>query len=101
MQNKIYVGNLAYTVTDDELRTTFSQFGDIESANVISDRYTGRSKGFGFVTFGTDAAAQESLTLDGQDLGGRNMKVNIAREKTEGGDKRRSGGGAGGAGGRW
>jgi RNA recognition motif-containing protein len=98
MGKKIYVGNLPYTATDDTLRGLFSEFGTIESAQVIMDRYSGRSKGFGFVEMASDAEAAEAISkLNGKDVEGRALTVNEARpmEKREGG---RSGGGGGGGG---
>ena len=80
-QNKIYVGNLTYETTEDSLRQAFTQFGGIEDLVLIKDRDTGRSKGFGFITFDSQKAAEGSLKMDGQQLDGRAIKVNIAKEK--------------------
>jgi len=101
--NKIYVGNLPYEVTEEDLESTFGQFGGIESVALIIDRQTGRSKGFGFITFNEQKSAQDSLALDGTDLKGRNLRVNIATEKPKGrgGDDRGGRSGGGGGGGRW
>ncbi|MBT3349035.1 RNA-binding protein [bacterium] len=102
MNNKLYVGNLAYGVRDDDLRQFFSQAGEITSATVIMERDTGRSKGFGFVEFADEAAAQEGIKLgDGVDLMGRDMKVNVARPKEDRPPRGDFGGGGGGGGGRW
>ena len=90
-QNKIYVGSLSYDVTADELESFFGQYGDIEEAKLIIDRETGRSKGFAFITFANQKAAQASLAADGTELQGRRIRVNIARD-----DNRRRGGGGGG-----
>jgi RNA recognition motif-containing protein len=80
----IYVGNLAYGVTEDELRSTFEQFGAVERASVITDRMTGRSKGFGFVEMGNEAEARAAITkLNETDLKGRNIVVNEARPQTD------------------
>lgn len=79
MQKKLYIGNLSYTTTDKELEELFSQFGEIESAVVISDRVTGRSKGFGFIEYKDEASAEKALSLDGHDLGGREIRVSEAR----------------------
>ncbi|MEW6357894.1 MAG: RNA-binding protein [Planctomycetota bacterium] len=80
--NNIYVGGLSYQTTEAELRQLFEQFGEVASAKVITDRDTGRSKGFGFVEMATQAAAEEAIKqLDGKDLGGRNIVVNQARPK--------------------
>ena len=78
----IYVGNLAYSVTEDELRQAFSQFGDVTRANVITDKYSGQSKGFGFVEMSDKAAAEEAISaLNGTDLNGRSIKVNEAKPR--------------------
>jgi len=90
---KLYVGNLAYSVNDSTLRALFEPFGNIESARVISDRDTGSSKGFGFVEM-PDADGQKAMgALNGQDHGGRALKVNEARPQ-----EARTGGGGGGGG---
>ena len=78
----IYVGNLPYSMTDEELGELFSQFGQFTSAKVIMDRDTGRSKGFGFVEMSDEAAAEEAIkALDGSSVSGRNIKVNEARPR--------------------
>lgn len=92
-QSKVYVGNLSYNTTEDQLRDFFSQYGTIEDVKLIIDFNTGRSKGFGFVTYGSAQDCENALAANSVDLDGRKLKVNIARE-----DNRRSGG-AGGAGG--
>ena len=98
MGRKLYVGNLGYGVTDSELTKLFEPHGTVESAQVIMDRDTGRSKGFGFVEMKTDQEAQAAIAaLNGQDAGGRALTVNEARPKTEGG--RGGSGGRGGYGG--
>ena len=80
----IYVGNLSYHMTDDQLRDTFAEFGAVNSARIIMDRDTGRSKGFGFVEMEDDAQAQEAISkLDGQEVEGRALKVNVARPREE------------------
>ncbi len=90
---RIYVGNLPYSATDDSLRQAFEQHGSIVSANVIMDRDTGRSRGFGFVDFSSDDDGRSAITaLDGTDMDGRALRVNEAHE-------RRGGGGGGGGGG--
>ncbi|MGJ3495636.1 RNA recognition motif-containing protein (plasmid) [Piscirickettsia salmonis] len=76
---KLYVGNLTYSVEDRDLVEMFSKYGEVISAKVITDRDTGRSKGFAFVEFETQEQAQAALELDGQDSGGRNLKVNMAK----------------------
>ncbi|MFH1151392.1 MAG: RNA-binding protein [Actinomycetota bacterium] len=81
---KIYAGNLSYDTSDEDLRAAFAQFGTVDSADVISDRSTGRSKGFGFVEMSDPAEAKAAIDgLNGKDLGGRSMNVNEARPKTD------------------
>jgi len=95
MGNKLYVGNLAYSVRDESLQGAFSQFGTVTSAKVMMDRETGRSKGFGFVEMGSDAEAQAAINgMNGQPLEGRPIVVNEARPRED-----RPGGGGGGFGG--
>ena len=97
MGKKLYVGNLAYSIGDGELQEIFAAHGSVQSAQVIMDRDTGRSKGFGFVEMGTDQEAQAAIAaLHGKEVQGRSLTVNEARPKEEGG--RRSGGGGGGGG---
>ena len=94
---KLYVGNLPYTTSEDDLRNLFSQYGTVESVAVITDRETGRSKGFGFVEFGDDNEARNAISaLSGQDYNGRALTVNEARPKTGGGGGGRGGYGGGG-----
>ena len=82
---KLYVGNLPYNTTEDDLRNLFSQYGSVDSVAVITDRETGRSKGFGFVEFGNDSEARNAIqALSGQEYGGRALTVNEARPKTGG-----------------
>ena len=102
MGNKLYVGNLAYSVRDDSLHQAFSQFGSVTSAKVMMDRDTGRSKGFGFVEMESDADAQSAINgLNGQPLAGRSIVVNVARPREERPSGFRSPyGGSGGGGGR-
>ncbi len=81
---KIYAGNLSYNVSDEDLRAAFAQFGAVETADVIMDRATGRSKGFGFVEMGDAAEAKAAIDgLNGKDLDGRNLNVNEARPRTD------------------
>jgi RNA recognition motif-containing protein len=101
MGRKLYVGNLPYSATESDLTAKFAEFGQVESAKIISDRDTGRSKGFGFIEMGSDSEAQAAIDkLNGADYDGRPMKVNEAKPQ-----ERRSGGGGGGRGGyggnRW
>lgn len=99
MGKKLYVGNLSYNVTDSDLEQMFAQHGTVQSAQVIMDRDTGRSKGFGFVEMGSENEAKAAITaLNGVEKDGRALTVNEARPKTEGGG--RGGGGGGGGGGR-
>ena len=101
MGKKLYVGNLTYSVTDSELQDMFAAFGSVKSAQVIMDRETGRSKGFGFVEMGSDEEAQAAITaLHGKEVEGRTLTVNEARPKESGGGGRSGGGGYGGGGGR-
>ena len=94
----IYVGNLPYSVTDDQLNTMFSEYGSVDSARIIMDRDTGRAKGFGFVEMGNDTEAGAAIAaLNGQDCEGRALTVNEARPRAERGS--RGGGGGGGYGG--
>jgi RNA recognition motif-containing protein len=80
MNNRLYVGNLAYSMRDESLIQQFSQFGSVTSAKVMMERETGRSKGFGFVEMGSDTEAQEAINgLNGRSVEGRAMTVNIAR----------------------
>jgi cold-inducible RNA-binding protein len=109
MGNKLYVGNLPYTVRDEDLQQAFSAYGSVNSAKVMMERETGRSKGFGFVEMGSDAEAQAAVEgMNGQSLGGRSLVVNEARPmearppRTGGGGfggGRSGGGGFGGGGG--
>ena len=86
----IYVGNLSYKVSDQELQEVFEEFGEVMSAKVIKDRETGRSKGFGFVEMGNDAEAQAAIDeLDGSEINGRIVKVNKARPKQPAGSQQR------------
>jgi len=103
----IYIGNLSREVTEDELRQSFEAFGQVTSVNVIKDRYSGESRGFGFVEMSTKSEAQAAINgLNGTSLGERTLSVSEARPRTEGGGGRRpfggggfGGGGRGGAGG--
>ena len=100
MGRKLYVGNLSYDVTDSALGQMCAAFGTVESAQVIMDRDSGRSKGFGFVEMKTDQEAQAAIAaLNGQEVDGRALTVNEARPKPEGGGGGRGRGGYGGGGG--
>jgi cold-inducible RNA-binding protein len=105
---KLYVGNLPYNTSSSDLEQMFSPYGQVQSAQVIEDRETGRSKGFGFVEMGSDKDAQAAITaLNGQDHGGRPLTVNEAKPREDrgggggGGYGRGGGGGGGGRGGRY
>ena len=108
MGTKIFVGGLAWETTDQSLKAAFETCGRITEAKVISDRETGRSRGFGFVTFEDEAACQNAIsTMDGTTLDGRQLRVNEAENKPRrdggggGGGGGHRGGGGGGGGGRW
>jgi len=99
MNKKLYVGGLPYAVTEDKLQEIFSAHGTVDSARVITDRFTGRSRGFGFVEMSNEEEAQKAIdSLNGTDLDGRSLTVNEARPQ----DNRGGGSGGGGGGGdRW
>jgi hypothetical protein len=100
MGNKLYVGNLPYSVRDSDLEQAFGQFGTVTSAKVMMERDTGRSKGFGFVEMGSDADAQAAINgMNGQPLGGRSVVVNEARPMEARPPRSGGGGGYGGGGG--
>jgi cold-inducible RNA-binding protein len=100
MAQKLYVGNLPFNTTEDDLRNLFAQYGEVTSVKVISDRDTGRPRGFAFVEM--ENADEAIKALDGQEFEGRNLKVNVAREREagQGGGPRGPQGGGGGGGGR-
>lgn len=111
MSKKLYVGGLPYEVNDEKLQSLAAPFGEVVSAKVIMDKFTGQSKGFGFVEFANNEDADKAITaLDGSELGGRSLKVNEARPMEPrsgggrpgggGGFRDRNGGGGGGRGGR-
>ena len=78
----IYVGNLSYTVTEDDLKAAFSEFGEVDSVNIIKDKFSGRSKGFGFVEMPNNSEADKAIeALNGTELKGRNLKVNQAKPR--------------------
>lgn len=84
MTTNIYVGNLSYDTTEDTLRTLFGEYGEVESVRVITDRYSGRSKGFGFVEIATEEAAQEAIAaLNGKSVDGREIRVDKAKPRTD------------------
>ena len=91
MGKKVYVGNMSYETSQSDLETMFGAHGTVESAQIINDRDTGRSKGFGFIEMSSDTEAQAAIgALDGQDCGGRALKVNEAKPRTSGGGGNRS-----------
>ena len=93
MSNKVFVGGLSWNTNDDTLSQAFSDFGQVTEAKVITDRETGRSRGFGFVTYDSSDSVQNAISgMDGQQLDGRSIKVNEAQDRPRGGD---------GGGGRW
>jgi RNA recognition motif-containing protein len=95
----IYVGNLSYEITEEDLRLAFEPFGQVESAAIIKDKYSGQSKGFGFIEMPSKAEAQSAIEgLNGKELKGRTLNVNEARPRTE--SRRGTGGRGGGRGGR-
>lgn len=108
METKLYVGNLSYNTNEADLQALFEQAGTVKSAQIIKDRDSGRSKGFGFVEMGSQEEAEKAISmLNGKEVDGRALTVNIARPREErgpGGDDRRGrggyGGGSGGSGGR-
>jgi RNA recognition motif-containing protein len=94
----IYVGNLSFDVTEEELRQTFEAYGQVESATIVKDKFSGQSRGFGFVEMPTKAEAMSAISgVNGKDLSGRTLNVNEARPRS---DNRRGQGGGGGGGGR-
>ena len=95
MAKKLYVGNLPFTTSEEELTNVFSAHGSVTRVQIVNDRETGRSRGFGFVEMDDDAISGAIQALDGQEMGGRALRVNEAQ------DRPRGGGGGGGGGGRW
>ena len=93
MSKRIYVGNLSYQTTENDLADLFGQLGEVSSANIITDRDTGRSKGFGFVEMGSDDADKAIAQLNGSELDGRTLTVNEARPREDRGGNRGGGGG--------
>ena len=82
MSKKLYVGNLPFSATEDEVRTLFGECGQVDSVELLMDRNTGRPRGFGFVQMDESAASKAISKLDGQDMGGRALRVNEAKERT-------------------
>ncbi len=81
-QNKLYVGNLAFSATQSDVEAAFSAYGELDEVRLITDRDTGRSRGFAFVTFATQQDAESALEMNGKSIDGRNLIVKIAKEKT-------------------
>ncbi len=102
MNNKLFVGNLSFNTTENELQDAFSAYGTVTETNLMMDRMTNRPRGFGFVTMSSDAEAQKAMeAMNGKDMGGRALTVNVARPREErpaggGGGRREFGGGGGG-----
>ncbi len=96
-QNKLFVGNLAFSATQADVEALFSDYGELNEVRLITDRDSGQSRGFAFVTFAAQKDAESALEMDGKSVNGRNLVVNIAKEKTKG----RSGRGGGGGGRRY
>ncbi|KAF5193435.1 Glycine-rich rna-binding protein 2 protein [Thalictrum thalictroides] len=100
MSTKLFVGGLSFGTDDQQLKEAFSSFGDVTEARVITDRDSGRSRGFGFVSYNDEESANSALSaMDGQDVGGRNIRVSIANDRPRGGGYGGGGGGYGGGGG--
>ena len=109
MSNKLYVGNLSFNTTENDLQDAFAPFGTVTEANLMMDRMTGRARGFGFVTMSTAEEAQKAIeAMNGKDVDGRALTVNLARPREDrpagggggGGGRGYGGGGGGGGGGR-
>jgi cold-inducible RNA-binding protein len=80
-QNRIYVGNMPFTYSETDLETTFAEYGDIEQINLITDRLTGQSRGFAFITFARQASAETALAMNGTEVKGRKIQVSMAKDK--------------------
>ena len=95
MSNKVFVGNLSYTADPADLEEAFREFGNIQDVKIVRDRASGKSRGFGFITFSSDEEAKQALTMDGKEVQGRKIRVNEARDKQgqgeRGGDRDRQG----------
>jgi len=85
MGTKVYVGNLSYSLTEEKLKELFSEYGEVSEVVIVKDKYSGRSKGFGFITFNEDESAKKAISeLNGKEVDGRELKVNEARPREEG-----------------
>jgi cold-inducible RNA-binding protein len=87
MSNKIFVGNLSYSATDADLRAAFEEFGNIQDVKIVKDRESGRSRGFGFITYSSSDEAKKALAMNGQDMDGRKLRVNEALDKEQSRDR--------------
>lgn len=102
MAKKLYIGGLSYSTSEDALRDAFAQAGNVASASIITDKMSGRSRGFGFIEMSTDEEAQSAISMwNGKELDGRTLTVNEARPLAPRGDRGDRGGNRGGGGGRW
>ena len=102
MSNRLFVGNLAFHVTEDLLKQHLAPSGDVQSVDIVLDRMSGRSRGFAFVEMATPEAMQKAISdLDGKDLAGRMLNVKVAEDRRSGGDSRGGGGPRGGRDGGW
>lgn len=99
MQNQLFVGNLAFSTTKEDLELAFSKYGTVTEVKIPQDRDTGRVRGFAFVTFEDQKSAEAALEMDGKEINGRAIRVNVAQEKKTGGTSGRSGGAGGRSGG--
>ena len=85
MGTKVYVGNLSYSLTEEKLKELFSEYGEVSEVVIVKDKYSGRSKGFGFITFADDESAKKAISeMNGKEVEGRELKVNEARPREEG-----------------
>jgi len=90
MQNKLFIGNLPFTMEEEELKTKLEEFGKVESIKIIKDRETGKSRGFGFASYETQAEAEKAIVaLNNQEISGRKLRVNMADDKPKRGDRQR------------
>ena len=102
MSNKLFVGNLSFNTTENDLQDAFSAYGTVSETNLMMDRMSGRPRGFGFVTMGTPEEAQKAIEgMNGKDFGGRALTVNVAKPREERAPRREYGGGGGGGRGRY
>jgi len=86
MSKKLFIGGISWGTSDDDLRQAFKEYGEVVEAKVIKDQYSGRSRGFGFVTYGSAEAAEEAIkAMNGTELDGRNLRVDFAKERSRGG----------------